>query len=236
MSSTIIRLRSGDQVQVRTGAVSGIGPQGPSGPTGSTGPEGPEGPQGPQGDTGHVDESATHCTNTAQSVPATTNTLVQFGTVVIDELSAQASTTNFKPGQGNFLVSAGVIFAKGSGTLSGGRVIRIRVDGAVVWEDARGVFSTAGVTSSGVTISGGVSITNPNSIIDIQVWHSDSVSLSLSPARIWITRVGPGPEGPVGPQGPMGPVGATGATGAQGPAGTVGNNTTTFAQLAAGTG
>lgn len=236
MSSTVHRLRSGDTIQIRTGAISGLGPQGPAGPSGSTGPAGPAGPTGERGEVGKVDESATHVTGTGQSVPASTNTLVTFGTVLADDLGAQVSTTNYKPGAGSFLVTAGVCFSKGSGTLTGGRIIRIRLAGTEIWAQAAQAFTVAGVTSSWLTISGGITITDPNAILDIQVWHSDAAALSLSPARLWITRVGPGGIGPVGPQGPIGATGATGATGAQGPAGTVGNNTTTFSQLAAGTG
>lgn len=237
MTSTPIRLRSGDVVQVRTGAVAGLGPQGPAGPSGATGPDGPTGPTGDAGPMGAVIELWTHVTGTAQSVPASTNTLVNFPTVDVDELSAKQSDTNFVPGLGTFRVSTNIMFDKGSGTLSGGRIARFLLNGAATgWENSASSFSAAGVTKSALNLSGEIRISNSTDIITVQVWHNDAASLSLSPAKLTISRIGPGPSGPEGPQGPIGPVGATGATGAAGPAGTVGNNTTTFAQLAAGTG
>jgi len=237
MSSIAVRLRSGDTVQVRTGAVAGIGPQGPAGPSGSTGPEGPLGPTGDQGPTGAVVEHACLVSGTAQSVPATTNTLVNFPTVQVDELSAKQSDTNFVPGVGTFDVKVSIMFDKGAGTLSGGRVVRLLLNGAETgWENSGSAFSASGVAKSCLNLSATQRLENSNDILTVQVWHNDSASLALSPARLTITRVGPGPEGPAGPTGPIGPVGDTGATGAQGPAGTVGDNTTTFAQLAAGTG
>jgi len=236
MSSTITRLRSGDQIQIRTGAVQGIGPQGPSGPTGGSGPEGPAGPQGAKGDTGFVSESAVLATSggSPQSVAASTNTLVNFPTVVVDEMSAKQSDTNFRPGAGRYFVTAYVNFSKGT-AVTGARIIRILQNGAVVWANTLPNTATSTLTASELSVAGGL-VLAANDIITVQVWHNDSVSLSLNPARLFISRTGPGPQGPEGPQGPQGPVGATGAAGAQGPAGTVGNNNTTFAQIAAGTG
>jgi collagen type I alpha len=236
MSSTPIRLRSGDVVQVRTGAVAGIGPQGPAGPAGATGPAGLSGPEGPAGAIGAVIEHATLVSGTAQSVPATTNTLVNFPTVEIDEMSAKASNTNFVPGVGTYQVSVSVMFDKGSGTLTGGRILRLLVNGVAKWESSAAAFTAAGVTKTAMALTALLRLTSSTDIITVQVWHNDAASLALSPAVLGLSRVGPGPQGPEGPTGPIGPVGNTGATGAPGPAGTVGNNTTTFAQLAAGTG
>lgn len=236
MSSTVVRLRNGDSIQIRTGAVQGIGPQGPSGPSGPAGLTGPAGPTGDTGAMGEVAEHATLATGTGQSIAATTNTLVNFGTVVLDQMSAAQSVTNFVTGVGHFYVSASIMFDKGSGTLTGGRIVRILVDGVAVAEQSSTAISHASITKVGLTCNTGIQITNASSVITVQVWHSDAASQSLAPARLWITRVGPGVAGPAGEQGPQGPVGSTGATGAQGVAGTVGNNTTTFAMLAAGTG
>lgn len=191
---------------------------------------------GDAGPVGAVQQLWTSVSGTAQSVAATTNTLANFPTVDVDELSAKQSSTNFVPGIGTYRVSVNVMFDKGSGTLSGGRIVRILLNGAMIWESSANSFSASGVTKSAVNVSGEVRIVNSTDIITVQVWHNDAASLSLSPVKMTITHIGPGPEGPEGPAGPQGPVGATGATGAAGPAGTVGNNTTTFAQLAAGTG
>lgn len=185
---------------------------------------------------GAVIEHATLVSGTAQSVPATTNTLVNFPTVTVDEMSAKQSSTNFVPGVGTFLVAVSVMFDKGAGTLSGGRILRLLLNGASVWESSAAAFTASGVVKTALTLTAVVRTTSSTDILTVQVWHNDAASLALTPAVMGITRVGPGPAGPEGPTGPQGPVGATGATGAAGPAGTVGNNTTTFAQLAAGTG
>lgn len=237
MSSQVIRLSSGDAIQLRTGPVSGIGPQGEVGPTGPVGPPGDPGPQGDVGPSGAVTEDATEVTSTAsqQSVASATSTLVTFGTVVRDDMNAQASTTNYRPGAGDYIVATTVTFSNGTGSLTGQRVLRIKVDGTTLAETTAPAVVQSGTSSSSISLFTGLRLTDPTSIITVEVWHNDAVTLSLK-SRMWLSRTGPGPQGVPGPQGAIGPVGATGAAGPKGNPGTVGSNVTTFAQLAAGTG
>ena len=231
MSSQILRLRNGDSIQVRTGTVQSIGPQGPTGPTGPEGVQGVQGEPGERGEVGYVDESATFVTSTApnQSVAATVNTLVEMGQVVMDDFGARQSISTFKLPVGNYSFFANVSFLRSSGTQAGFRVVRLLVAGSMAWESTAPAV-TVGTTTT-VNLAGGLYITDPTAEISLQVWHNDSVSLALAPAKLWISRIGAGAPGPQGEQGPQGPVGATGAQGPQGPAGTIGNNNTTFGQL-----
>ena len=231
MSSQLIRLGNGDTIQVRTGTVQGIGPQGPTGPTGPEGGPGPQGEQGERGDVGYVDESLSLFQSVApnQSVAATVSTLVDLGTTVVDDFSAKQSINTFKLPIGNYAFYASASFLRSTGTQAGVRVLRLLVSSAMQWEQIVPVMPTG--TTTTVNLAGGLRVTDPTAEISIQVWHNDSVSLALSPAKFWVSRIGAGAPGPQGEQGAQGPVGATGAQGPQGPAGTIGNNNTTFGQL-----
>lgn len=230
-TSQIIRLGNGDTVQIRTGAIQGIGPQGPTGPTGLPGQEGPAGPQGERGPIGYVDESALYAKSGTpyQSIPASTNTLVELSGTTLDDFASRQSLTTFKFPIGNYSVFAQATFSRASGTQAGARILRLLMGGDVQWETAQ-VNIGVGLTTS-VTLAGGLNVTNPDAEIALQVWHNDSETLGLNPAQLWISRVGAGVQGEQGEQGIQGPVGATGAQGPQGPAGTIGDHNTTFGAL-----
>lgn len=231
MSSQIIRLGNGDTIQVRTGTVQGVGPQGPTGPTGSAGPEGPQGEQGEQGEIGYVDESATFVQSTApyQSVAANVDTLIEFNDVIMDDFTSRQSVSTFKLPLGNYTFYVCVGFNRSSGTQEGSRILRALTNSDIQWATSCQGSELGSVTY--LTLSGALYITDPETEISFQVQHNDSVTLSLEPSKVWISRVGAGATGPEGPEGPQGPVGATGATGAAGPAGTIGDNNTTFGDI-----
>lgn len=231
MSSKIFRLGNGDTVQVRTGTIQGIGPQGPTGATGDTGPTGPAGTQGEKGDTGYVDESVTYATTQSpyQSIAATTDTLVETNNSIIDDFTARQSLTTFKLPVGMYVFHAGITFDRSTGTQTGDRVVRMLMASTVMWEQMV-PCSSIGTTTS-VTLSGGLRVTDANAEIAVQVYHTDSVSLLINPGNVWFSRIGAGLQGPQGEQGETGATGATGAQGIQGPSGTIADNTTTFGAI-----
>lgn len=229
-----VRVTSGDTIQIRTGVLQGIGPQGPTGPTGPQGPQGPQGVAGDTGPMGSIGEFTTDVrSGAAQSIASNTDTLVAFDTVVIDDYSAVQSLTNLKPGVGNFYITAYVRISKqASVNATGARAIRILLDDQPISGNSMSAPPTIAWDGQCTT---GVHITNPDSIIKIQAFQNDGVTLQITSARVWLCRTGSGPRGIQGIQGPVGPIGPVGPAGPTGPAGTIGNNTTTFAAIAAGT-
>jgi hypothetical protein len=233
--SSTVRVSSGNTIQVRTGVLQGIGPVGPTGPAGPQGNIGLQGETGPAGPQGALGEFALDVrAGAAQSIATNTNTLVMYDTVIIDDYSAMQSATNFKPGAGNYYITAYTKITKQSGVNATGlRGLRILAGGVVVGGN---VFGAASTLETEISVNCGLRITDPNLIITIQAIQVEGVTLQLQNSRLWICRTGSGPQGVQGIQGPIGTIGPAGPAGPQGPAGTVGNNTTTFAQLEAGTG
>lgn len=227
-SSQVIRLTSGETIQIRTGVIQGIGPQGPIGPTGPAGPQGEAGPQGSPGPMGAIQEFSSEYNLSVQSIGSGTATLVQW-TVVRDDISAMASSTNFTLPVGQYFVSAWTQMTKQSGVnATGSRSIRILYGGSIIGARAGGAAPTA---LSELSVSTAINVTSASTILAIQVEQDEGATLSLANGRLWISRIGPGPAGSIGPQGPIGPAGPVGATGPIGPAGSVANNTTTYATL-----
>lgn len=232
-----VRIASGETIQIRTGILQGIGPVGPTGPTGPQGLQGLQGETGPAGPIGQLGEFATDVRSAAaQSIATATNTLVIFDTVVIDDYSAMQSSTNFKPGVGNYYIVAYVKFTKQVGNAVGARALRILTTTPTATVGGQSVTAAATIETE-LTVQTGLRITDPNTVISIQAYQVEGTTLQLAAgSRLWICRTGSGPQGIQGIQGVIGPIGPVGPAGPQGPAGTVGNNTTTFAQLEAGTG
>lgn len=235
MSSTVVRVATGDTIQIRTGVVQGIGPQGPVGPTGPVGPAGDPGPQGVAGPAGQVIENSFEAVlNTAQSVASGTNTLVAFDSVLTDEFSATQSQTNYKPGVGDFVVTAYVQITKRSNVVAtGSRTIRILKGGNVL---AAVSVAAPPTVAADLNISTAMRNLSPDDIIQVQVLQDEGATLQVLTARLWMSRTGPGPQGPKGDVGPKGDIGPAGPQGPKGASGTVGSNVTTFAALEAGTG
>src|SRR5688572_3203978 len=90
----IVRLSSGGQIQVRTGVLSGVGPQGPRGLVGPPGADGAQGPAGQTGPMGVVAKMMSRAVvSSTTSVTANTNTEVAFATVNYDDLGCFTSAT-----------------------------------------------------------------------------------------------------------------------------------------------
>ena len=230
-SSQVIRLSSGDTIQVRTGTIQGIGPQGPAGPSGPAGPAGPQGESGERGSVGQVEESLlyAYAIPTYQSLVISTDSLVTLAAEYADDYAARQSPNTFSLPVGNYTFSANATFVRSTGTQTGARILRLLVGGVVQWEASQPVISVGTTTS--LSLSGGLFIETPGLAVALQAWHNDSVSILLNPAKLWISRVGAGLTGPQGATGLTGPQGATGAAGPAGPSGAIGNNNTTFGDI-----
>jgi hypothetical protein len=221
--SNVVRLVSGGSIQVRTGVIQGIGPQGPRG---VAGPQGPDGEQGPVGDTGpqgqilQLQGMSTVATNNPLSSGA--DTVIAFGSVSYDDLSAFTSTSNITlTAAGDYLLSAWLRFDAATATKrevwfqTGATTIArksVMADTGIFYVDLAMPFRAAG---------GEV----------VNVHALSGVATGVSQGSVSVTRVGSGPPGPVGPQGIQGPIGATGAQGPQGVAGTANAGFSSYALL-----
>lgn len=230
MSSTVIRVVSGETLQIRTGVMQGIGPQGPTGPTGPPGPQGERGEIGVQGETGYVSQESTLVTGGNQGVSANGNTLVSFSQVIHDDLSTQQSATNYQPGEGNYYLAAYVRFNHTSGSPVGHRTVEVLQGGQVVWADTRPVLPNTNFID--INVAGGVRVTGDD-LIQVRASSTDTNPVVIEASRLWISPHGPGTRGPQGPPGPLGPVGPTGIAGPIGPPGNPDGYGATFADLAA---
>lgn len=237
MSSQVVRISSGEIIQVRTGVIQGIGPQGPVGPTGPRGESGPQGPQGIAGPTGAVSAFSSQFTAASQSLATTTvtsnlptaYTLVAFSTVVRDELTAQTSSTayDFTP-TADFSGWVSIEFQKqASVNATGFRALRVEYNGALISES---IVAAASLVHTRITLPFAVRATSSSHALSVKAAHNEGVSLAIS-GTLWVNQTGPGPKGDQGPTGPQGSTGAVGAQGPQGPAGSIATNTTTFATL-----
>jgi hypothetical protein len=236
MSSQVLRVTSGEVIQVRTGVIQGIGPQGPIGPPGPLGDTGEQGPQGVPGPTGYVAQSSAEFTAASQAIASTTitsnlptaYTLVAFATVVRDDISAQKSSSNFDVAAGDYQGTVMLSFSKQTSVnATGFRSVQAVYKGAVIASATHNAVSAVGTD---INLHFAFKSTVATDVLYIQVAHNEGVNLTVT-GRLWINNTGPGAPGPAGPQGAQGVPGPTGAQGPQGPAGTVANNTTTFATL-----
>jgi hypothetical protein len=237
VSSQVIRLTTGDTIQVRTGVIQGIGPQGPTGPTGPKGDTGAVGPQGAPGPAGSLLTYSTLVIASDQSLGSatvTSNSLVGYAAVAFagidhDDLSAAKSSSNFSftPGA-DYLVQAGVKFKKQTSTNgSGSRSLRLYKNALVVTE----VTVPAGVlVDTTLNLSFGIRVTSGTDVYTIQAAQNDTAALVIN-GSLWLNQIGPGPKGDQGIQGIQGSVGQIGPQGPTGPPGSVANNTTTFTTL-----
>jgi hypothetical protein len=105
--SNIIRLTNGGTLQIRTGVLQGVGPQGPRGLVGPPGQQGEQGPTGETGAMGAILQMQMRTTvSGTTTVNADTDTLIAFGAVSYDDLSAHASSTNMQLADiGDYLLS-----------------------------------------------------------------------------------------------------------------------------------
>lgn len=236
MSSQVIRVSSGETIQVRTGVIQGIGPQGPRGATGPRGEEGPQGPQGIPGPTGYVTDFSSRFLASNQSVSSTgvtsnlptTFTTMAFATVERDELNAQTSSTNYDVAAGDYQGTVYVRFEKQvSVNASGFRAVQVVYNGTVI----NSVIVPANtLVHTDICVPFEFRSVSSSHTFNVKVAHNEGVSLSVN-GNLWFNATGPGVQGPQGPAGPAGATGSTGAQGPVGPAGTIATNTTTFANI-----
>jgi len=229
MTNQVVRLVTGDSIEIRTGAIQGVGPQGntgPQGPQGDTGPAGPIGPTGATGPTGAVVDMGTIFTGAGQSIPDSTLTNVKWPTVVLGEIGTiDGSTEQITLPAGRYYIAVNVEFANPSGTAAGLRELRLLTPPSTVYVGA----STVAVNGRSTYLNTHtmVAVTTDTAII-VSVYQNQGGALSISNARLAISNIGPGIQGPVGPTGPQGPEGP--ASTVPGPAGTL-DPSTTFADI-----
>ena len=215
--SSVRRITSGSTIQIRTGAIAGIGPSGPTGPTGPEGPSGPVGPQGERGEVGYVSQACTIATIASnQTIAGETSTIVQFDTTVVDDLATVISATTFLPTEGVYYVGAWASLANTGATPSGLRRLELLQAGQVV--AASSVWVNSNMLTVDLNVATGVMVDGVDNL-QLRIYSGDDEACVLSSARMWISPHGPGMRGPAGPAGPIGEVGPRGVAGPTGPAG-----------------
>lgn len=229
MSSQVLRISSGEVIQIRTGVIQGIGPQGPIGPSGGQGEAGPQGPQGVPGPQGEVSEFSLEAKAvSATAVASDTSTIAVFGSVTRDDVLAATSGTTFQLATGGWQGSVFVSFGKQSGVnATGSRRVSAVYKGNVVGSVCLGAAPTY---PSDLTLAFSVLSTVSTDQLQFTLQQDEGATLTYT-GRLWISRIGSGPKGPAGPAGGPGVVGPPGPQGPTGPAGTIGTNNTTFAAI-----
>lgn len=228
--ANVIRLNNGGVIQVRTGVLQGIGP---IGPTGLRGPQGQQGEQGAQGETGPMGAIAQYMSKTKVGGPQTVgpdqDTLVTFGAVQYDDMSAFTnSTTVTIPEAGDYVLNAYLQFELPTNAGDGLRAAWFvsSVEGVLARTQLTGVVDD----KSHITINWPHRAA-AGETIKVYARNGDDLAIALSGGSLVVNRIGAGARGVAGPQGPAGAVGATGAQGIQGPAGNSGAGYATYAAL-----
>ena len=231
MSSQVVRLVTGDVIEIRTGAIQGVGPQGnqgiqgEKGDTGDTGPTGATGPTGPEG---MVREDAAIVTMGSTSIADNTFVALKLTTVEYDPYSwvdnTGASTKIVLP-VGNYFAMGYVLYSPPAGTGVGYRLMSLLYNNVFV-----GGQQTPAVTGVSTSVTGSAMFraTSATPYLELKTQHTQGTALSIISARLAVSRIGagsPGIQGPIGPTGPAGP-----ASTVPGPPGTL-SPTTTFADI-----
>jgi hypothetical protein len=205
----VVRLVNGGTIQVRTGALQGMGPIGPKGPSGPQGIDGPAGPVGEQGPIGQILQKQGRAqVATANALAVNTDTLIGFGSVAYDDLSCFTSTTNITLNQaGDYQLSCWLRFDDAPSTA---REIWFMVGSTLI---AR----KSAMAGTGAPFY--LDLLYPyraaaGEIVNVSARAGSATSVSLG--NLVVTRIGSGPQGPVGPTGPPGIQGAQGPQGIQG--------------------
>lgn len=227
--SQVIKVASGETIQVRTGVLQGIGAQGPVGPIGPQGQQGDQGPQGIQGIMGQISSFSTEVSISASTpLGPDVEGLVTFATTARDDLGVVTSGTTWTaPAPMDLFFSVWVSFALGADPGDEYRQIELRSGATVIARDSR---------PANITTSTDLHITTTYKAAQgqaFQLWakHSDTVSVAVSQGRMAIYRVGSGPQGVAGPTGGVGPVGPMGPKGDQGIPGNSTSGVTTYEAL-----
>lgn len=237
MSSQVVRLTTGDVIQVRTGVIQGIGPQGPTGPTGPIGITGPDGAQGVPGPAGSILNYSTWVNSNSVALAATsvtnnvmtTYSVMSFANVDHDDLSAVKSVSNFQfvPGAdygGQVTIR---FYKQASVNGTGTRGVRVVYANTVINEAEQ---AACVLTNTTLTVPFAFRCTSGTDMLQIMLAQTDTVSLVVN-GGLWVSETGPGPAGPQGAQGIQGSVGAIGPQGPIGPAGALIANTTTYTTM-----
>jgi collagen type VII alpha len=225
--SNVVKLVNGGTIQVRTGVIQGIGPVGPRGAVGATGMTGEQGPQGETGAMGQILQvQGRYNVSSANVLAAATDTVMAFGDIRYDDMSAHQSSSNYLLRDvGDYLLSVYLGFDDAA---AGSRSLWLQsVTGGLIARTTR------------QSVAGGVfyiDLTYPYRVVTpgnetINVLARSAAALNVSVGALTITRVGSGPVGLTGIPGPQGPVGATGAKGDPGAQGSAGGVYTTYTQL-----
>jgi collagen type II alpha len=220
----VVRLVNGGTIQVRTGALQGVGPIGPKGPSGPQGIDGPQGPIGEQGPIGQILQKQGRAqVATANSLAVNTDTLVAFGSVAYDDLSCFTSTTNITLNQaGDYQLSCWLRFDDAASTA---REIWFMVGSTLI---AR----KSAMAGTGAPFY--LDLLYPyraaaGEIVNVYARAGSATAVSMG--NLVVTRIGSGPQGPVGPPGPQGLQGPQGPQGIQGNDGDANSGFTTYAEM-----
>lgn len=222
----VIRLASGDTVQIRSGVLQGLGPQGATGPQGIRGPQGEQGGPGEKGDVGYVDGFRTSGTiNSSQSVAISTWTILNY-TNTGDELGMWQGSNLSSADLTDVNISGWVRWANVADGGTGYRTVQIyNTTTATVLYETQVPAVYSGSTSQGFNVSVRA---NGGEIINVRVFHNDNEAVSVSAGAVNVYRQGSGPRGLQGNQGAIGPVGPQGPAGPTGPQGTAGSGYATI--------
>ena len=221
-ASSIVKLRSGETVAVRTGVLRGAGPQGPMGPPG---PAGPPGSPGPKGDTGSINDTTSHLRSTA-STPVSSAGFVDLPLEEQVDISLLDALTTYSfsvKESGNYAIFVRGDFLMNGVSANGMRALRVIDAGNTSIIEAT-VQAAANATTT-LRMSGIYQL-DASQTYKLQGMSNDSSGgIACTTRSLKLARIGSGPAGPAGPQGP---VGQTGPTGLQGPAGNAAAGFTSF--------
>lgn len=228
----VIKVQSGESIQIRTGVIQGIGAQGPVGPIGPAGPTGDQGPQGEVGPMGTINSFSSEVTiGGSTALGSGTPGPIAFDTITRDDLAVVTSSTTFTaPGNMDLFFSVWVQFNLPADPADGYRQLTLRTGSgfstilsAVTYPAAVGVPTNINFTTTYKAAASQA----------FQIWgsHNDSLSVATGAGRLAIYRVGSGPAGEPGPEGPVGPVGPVGPAGPAGPDGSASSGFATYADL-----
>lgn len=227
----IIRLSNGGSIQVRTGILSGVGPQGPRG---QIGPQGPDGPAGPRGDTGPIGQILQMMSKASITAPfAVTpgaDSFVPWNAVAYDDMSIFSSGTNMVlVEKSDYLFSCYICFELPANAVEGYRQVKFTssTNGLIAIQQLPPVSGAP----TYVNLTFPYRAQSNNEVIRVAVTHTDDVNLNVSGGVCTVNRIGSGPRGEQGVQGPQGLTGAQGPQGPQGPAGNAGSGFLTYADL-----
>ena len=233
MTTQVVKVASGETISVRTGVLQGIGAQGPTGPVGPQGIQGIQGEQGEVGPMGQIDQLNSEVeVNSTTSVGADTDTLVSFASTIRDELGLVTSSTTFTaPSTMDLFFMCWISFSLPADSPDTFRRVRL-----ITNQPSAGTILSSTTVPAAIEMPTDLTFCTTTRAIggqtfNIQVRHSDTLSVGISSGRLAIYRIGSGPQGIQGPIGNTGPVGPAGPTGPTGPTGSAGSGFATYADL-----